>query len=93
VKGVLIIASLSLAIGVGLIFGYCDGAAGFNFGSPLSATSLHVDITTKGVPAIAGLALTLLGALLLFVATIIALVGMFGRSEAPLARREEPFAE
>jgi hypothetical protein len=93
VKGVLIVASLCLAAGVGLIFGFCNGTTGFNFGVPLSATSLHIDITTTGVPAVAGLALTLLGAFLLMVATIIAFVGMFQRNEAPIARREEPFAE
>ena len=92
-KGVLIVAVVCLAVGVGLIFGYCDGTTAFNFGLPLSGTSLHIDITTKGLPALAGLGLTAAGAFLLIVATIIALVGSFQRRDAPLNRRQEPFAE
>ena len=92
-KGILIVAVVCLAAGVGLIFGYCDGTTAFNFGLPLSATSLHIDITTKGLPALAGLGLTAAGAFLLIVATMIALVGSFQRRDVPLTRRQEPFAE
>ena len=92
-KGVLIVAVLSLAVGVGLIFGFCNGTTGFNFGLPVSGTSLHLDITTTGVPALAGLALTVAGAFLLIVATLIAMIGTFRRSDMPLTRRQEPFAE
>ena len=92
-KGILIVAVVCLAAGVGFIFGYCDGTTAFNFGLPLSATSLHIDITTKGLPALAGLGLTAAGAFLLIVATMIALVGSFQRRDVPLTRRQEPFAE
>jgi uncharacterized membrane protein len=93
VKGVLIVAVVLLAGGVGLIFGFCNGTTGFNFGSPISGSSLHIDITTTGVPALAGMALTGLGAFLLVVATVIALVGVFQRDDGALTRRSEPFAE
>ena len=92
-KGVLIVAVVCFVVGVGVIFGYCDGTTAFNFGLPLSATSLHIDITTKGLPALAGLGLTAAGAFLLIVATMIALVGSFQRRDVPLTRRQEPFAE
>jgi uncharacterized membrane protein len=92
-KGVLIVSVLCLAVGVGLIFGFCNGTTGFNFGYPMSGTSLHIDITTKGIPALSGLALSLLGAFLLVVSFFIALSGMFGRGEPALTRREEPFVE
>ncbi len=55
---VLIGSVLFLAVGLGLIFGFCNGTTGFSFGYPFSATSLHIDITTTGVPALAGMALT-----------------------------------
>lgn len=92
-KGVLIVAVVFLAGGVGLIFGFCNGTTAFNFGLPLSGTSLHLDITTNGVPALAGMALTGMGAFLLIVATVIALVAVFRRSDGALMRRSEPFAE
>jgi hypothetical protein len=93
VKGILIAAVVCLAAGVGLIFGFCNGTTGLSLGSPISASSLHFDITTTGVPALAGIALTGIGAFLLAVATVIALVGSFRRGDAPLTRRSEPFAE
>jgi hypothetical protein len=93
VKGVLIVAVVFLAGGVGLIFGYCNGTTGFNFGSPISGSSLHIDITTNGVPALAGLALTGAGASLLVVATVIAMIGTFRRDDGAVTRRSEPFAE
>ncbi len=70
---VLIGSVLSLAIGLGLIFGYTHGSAGFSAASPVSATSLQISINTTGVPALAGALLTLLGVLLLIVAVISAI--------------------
>lgn len=92
-KGVLIVAVVFLAGGVGMIFGFCSGTTGFDFGLPLSGTSLHLDITTTGVPALAGMALTGMGAFLLIIATVIALVAVFRRDDGALMRRSEPFAE
>ncbi len=93
---VLIGSVLFLAVGLGLIFGFCNGTTGFTFGYPFSATSLHVDITTTGVPALAGLALIGLGCLLLLLSLILGFTGAFagqGQSyEAPI-RRGEPFEE
>ena len=92
-KGILILSVMCLAVGVGLIFGFCNGTTGFNFGYPMSGTSLHIDITTTGVPALAGLALSMLGAFLLVATFFIAIIGMIRRSEPALTRREEPFVE
>jgi hypothetical protein len=97
---VLIIISIAcLAIGVGLIFYYCHGTTNFSFAFPLSGTSLHVDITNTGAPALIGLLLTVLGAFLVIITWFMALVRpLSGPQTLPLrdeepTRREEPFAE
>jgi hypothetical protein len=97
-KPLLLSSVVLLAAGLVVLFTYCHGSTGFTFGDSLSANSLHLDITTTGWPFLVGLPLTLLGALLLLIAWIVAL---FTRSaprtrddeDAPLRRREEPFQE
>lgn len=92
-KGVLIVSVLCLAIGLGVIFGYCNGTTGLAFAYPLTGCSIHIDITTTGAGVMGGVGFTLLGAVLLLIAFLIALFGLFRRKEAttPLPRREEPF--
>jgi hypothetical protein len=98
---VLIAAVIFLAVGVGMIFYYCHGNVGMSVGYPIAdGTKLTVDITTVGVPALVGVPLVLLGALLLVIAFIAAIVRVFqGRDvEAEAApdlrsRPREPFAE
>ena len=97
---VLIIVSIAcLAIGVGLIFHYCNGTTNFSFAYPVSGTSLHIDITTTGAPALIGLLLTMLGAFLVIITWVLALVRPLSRPQTlpPRGdephRREEPFAE
>lgn len=94
-RGVLVTGVVCLAAGLGLLFAFCHGTTGVQFASPLSAASFHIDLTTTGIPAIAGCALTALGAFLLIIATIIALVDM-GRSRSSgrsIKRRESAFEE
>ena len=68
-----------LVLGLGLIFGYChDSTVGFNAAYPASGASLQVAIKTAGLPAMAGVASTVLGVLLLIIATIQAIVGQVG---------------
>ena len=74
-KGVLVFAVVCLAAGVGVIFGYCNGTTGLQFGYPLSASSIHIDITTTGAGVPIAVGLVAIGAFLLIVATIIALDG------------------
>ncbi len=94
-RGLLVIAVVSLAAGIWVLFAFCHGTTGFSFGIPVSATSIHIDMTTTGAAAIVGLALTIGGAFLLVVATIIALIGMRGRkaSDLPARQREKAFEE
>lgn len=67
---------LFLALGLGLILGYCHGSTvGFGAAYPVSGASLQVVINTTGFPAMAGFASTLIGILLLIIATIQAIVG------------------
>ena len=94
-KGVLVTAVVCLATGIGVLFAFCHGNTGVQFAYPFSAASVHVDITTTGVPAIAGLILTIAGAILLIVATIIALIGLLGGGGelGPIKRRDSAFEE
>ena len=64
-----------LGLGLGLIFGYCHGTVGFSAAYPVSGASLQVAINTTGLPAMAGVVLTLIGVLLLIIATVLAIVG------------------
>jgi hypothetical protein len=93
-KRALIVSVVFLAVGVGLIFGFCNGTTGFSFAYPLSGASLHIDITTTGVPALLGVALTVIGAMLLAIAWLLAFVRQKPlQPETPSKRREEPFKE
>jgi hypothetical protein len=93
-----IAAVLFLAAGLGLLLGFTDGTASMNVGYPFSATKLHVDITTIGIPALVGLPLVAAGALMLFFALIAAIVSQFRRPETEHisvvpAKRQGPFEE
>jgi hypothetical protein len=73
-RRLLIASFVVLTTGIGLLFGYCNGTTGFSAGYPLSGSSLKLDVTTTGFPAIAGLPLTLIGSLLLVISFIAAIV-------------------
>jgi hypothetical protein len=74
----LLIASvLCLSAGLGLIFGYCNGNVGMSAARPPSGCSLQICTTTTGPGALGGFVLTVLGALLLLCATLVAIVGQF----------------
>ena len=93
-----IFAILFLAAGLGLIFGFTHGTTGLSVGYPFSATNLHVDITTTGVPALLGVPLLAAGTVLLFFALIAAIASQFRREEPVLTlnlptKRREPFGE
>jgi hypothetical protein len=95
VKGVLVVAVACLAAGLFVIFYFCNGTTGLQFGWPLSACSIHIDITTTGAGVPVAVALTMIGAFLLIVATIIAFIGMFRRETeiVPTKRRDTVFEE
>jgi len=71
---ILIGAVLLLAAGLGLIFGYTHGTVLFSAAHPVAGSSLQVSINTTGLPAMAGVPLTLVGLLLLIAAAISAIV-------------------
>ena len=74
-RRLLIVSFIFLAAGVGLICWYCNGTAGLSAGFPLTGSSIKIDITTTGVPALIGVPLTILGLVLLIFAVIAAIVG------------------
>jgi hypothetical protein len=95
---VLIGAVLFLGAGIWVIFTYCNGTVGLNFGYPISTTKITVDITTVGVPVIVGIPLVGFGMLLMTVAFIAAIVAQFRRprvvaKEDVSPRRDMPFEE
>jgi hypothetical protein len=95
VRVLVLISVVCLAVGVGLLFGYCNGSTGMTLGDSLAVASIHIDITTKGVPALVGVTLTLLGAFLLLIAWVLAIFGGRKREaiEQGTRRRGEPFQE
>jgi hypothetical protein len=75
--GPLILAVLSLAAGLTIIFAYGVGTEGFNAAYPFAAANLHLLISTSGPAAIGGLGLLVLGLLLMVWAVIGAIVSQF----------------
>jgi hypothetical protein len=95
-KGVLVTAVACLAAGLWVIFYFCHGTTGMQFGTALSECSIHIDITTTGAGVPGAVGLVSIGAFLLIVATVIALIGMFQskREVAPTTRhRDSTFEE
>lgn len=89
---------LLLAIGIWILFAFCQGSTGLNLGYPFSAMSFHIDLTTTGIPAMVGVPCVALGALLLVIAFFVALVSSFRPrdiepSTVVRSRREIPFEE
>ena len=90
-RGVLVVAVACMAAGLFVIFYFCNGTTGLQFGYPLSACSIHIDITTTGAGVPIAVGLTFTGAFLLIVAAVIALIGMFRsrRDIAPPTRHRD----
>ena len=86
-KRLVLCAGLFLALGLGVLFGYCHGTAGLSLAYPLSSTSVHLDVSATGVPALIGVALILLGAAALVLAWLLAL---FSRTRRPVQEQSEP---
>lgn len=95
---VLIAAVVFLGVGLWLLFNYCQGNAGVEFGDSLSGNKVSLDLTTIGVPMLVGLPLVLLGVLLMLIAFVAVIVLQFRRPreivrEDVTPRREIPFEE
>ncbi|MFZ0808647.1 MAG: hypothetical protein WAN03_20805 [Candidatus Sulfotelmatobacter sp.] len=79
---ILIAAVVFLAVGLGLIFGYSHGTAGFSAAYPFSGASLQIAINTTGLPAMTGFAATMLGVILLAIALVQAIFAELSPGEA-----------
>lgn len=74
-----IVSILCFAAGIAVIFAFCTGTSGLSVAFPMSASSLHFNVTTNGPAALGGAALTFIGALLLVITWLVAIVGLFHR--------------
>jgi hypothetical protein len=70
-------AVIFLAVGLGLIIGYCHGTTGFSASYPFAGSTLHLDLTTTGPAVLGGVICTAFGCLLLVWAFLAALVSLF----------------
>jgi len=89
--GPLILAVLSLAAGLTILLTYGIRAGSFNAAYPFAAANLQVSVATSGPAAIGGLALIVLGILLMVWAIACAIVGqftVFGTGSGRADRRE-----
>jgi hypothetical protein len=77
----LIVSIVLLIAGLGLIFGYSHGSVNLSAAYPISGAALQVDLKTTGLPAIAGLAATLLGTIFLIVAAVQAILAQWPLSQ------------
>ena len=81
----MIAAIVFLGLGLGLILGYChDSTISFSAAHPASAARFQFVIYTNGWPAMAGLAATVVGILLLFAAlafAVLAQIAPRGRAQ------------
>ena len=84
---IVIVAVVFLAIGLGLIFGYCHGTAGLKAGYPTSAAALELSITTTGLPALIGTAAVVMGVLTLLWALVEAILLQLRPSVASRAQQ------
>jgi hypothetical protein len=80
---VLIGSVVFLAVGLGLIFGYCHGTAAFGAAYPVAGTSLQVSVTTTGLPALTGFGFTVIGLALLIWAFVAAVLEQMPSTGAP----------
>ncbi len=87
----LIASIIFLGLGLGLILGYChNSTVTFNGAYPAAGASLQVIINTNGLPAMAGLAFTVLGVVFLFAALVFTVLTLVSPSIAE--NRERPSA-
>lgn len=87
----LIASIIFLGLGLGLIFGYChDSTVNFSGAYPVAGASLQLVINTNGLPAMAGVALTVVGIAFLFAALVFAVLNLISPPSA--VRRERPSA-
>jgi hypothetical protein len=80
---ILLVASgLSLVASLGLFFANCNGTTNFNAAYPLASSTMHIDVTTTGIPALGALGFLILCLLLLVVGLVLALTGFFRHQRA-----------
>ena len=86
----LIAAVFCLAPGLWAVLAYCHGNSGLAFSLPVSASKLTLDVTTMGAPVLIGVPLVLLGAILMIVAFLLAIVEQFRPTVRTAAPPEPP---
>lgn len=74
-RRLLLVSFVLLAAGVGLLAGYCNGSASLSSDLASPGAILKLDIATVGMAVTAGVPLTIVGASLLSIAAICAVLG------------------
>ena len=76
----LIASILFLGLGLGLIFGYChDSTISLSGAYPVAGAALQIAINTNGVPAVVGVASTLIGVLFFFAALVLTVLKLMAQ--------------
>jgi hypothetical protein len=88
----LLLAVLVLGCGLWILFAYCHGNAGLAFALPVSGSSVSLDLKTTGAPVLIGIPLTAIGAVLLLIAIVSAVLAQF-RGPFRRTRVEESASE
>ncbi len=63
-----------LAIGLAWIISFWNGSVGFSAAHPVTASKFAMDVTVTGGPALGGIALTVIGAVMLLFCAVMAVV-------------------
>ncbi|HEY3929792.1 MAG TPA: hypothetical protein VGL89_15580 [Candidatus Koribacter sp.] len=72
----IIVATVALALGLVWLVSYSNGTAGFNVANPVAGSKFSVSLITTGWPALGGMALTVVGVLLLLASAVTSIVDL-----------------
>ncbi len=75
-------AVLFLAIGIVWITSYWNGSVGLSAAHPVAGSTFTMNITVTGWPALGGVLLSVLGAVLLLISAVMAVVDIAGARRA-----------
>lgn len=75
-------ATLFLALGIAWIMTYWNGSVGFSAAHPVAGSQFKMDVVVTGWPALGGIALTIVGGVLLLVSAVMSIIDVAGARRA-----------